>query len=269
MSLLSIEIEAFADALLKLPDAALSQDWSGVPGEDNWQEYSDNLSDIVYLVYQKLRAFTITLQSDRAKHGPAVTTAQRIMAQHQLAFRDFYGVMVGVRDEELDKTPFKGEWSLRSNFAHIMLAECWSQGPKVRHALELRRTGREQAPMPARTAVAENGVTIDYVSLCELLASFEVYHDDLIYALADITDEELNTPSIYWEDEPVDLRFRLYRFAWHLRGHTLQADKIRVGIGHRMTDTQRLTRLLYSALGDAEGTLIGACLLYTSPSPRD
>jgi len=258
MSLLSIEIKAFADALLSLPDTALGRDWLGVPGEDNWQEYSDNLSDIVYFVYQKLRAFAVNVRSDRAKHGPVMTTAQRILAQHQLAYRDFHGIMAGVQDAELDLTPFEREWSLRSNLAHIMLAECWSQGPKVRHAIELRRIGREPAPMPPRDALAESGVPIDHGSLSELLASFDSCHDDLINALADITDEELDTLSIYWEDKPVDLRFRLYRFAWHLRGHTLQADKIRVGIGHQMTDTQRLTRLLYSGLGDAEGALVGA-----------
>ncbi len=99
---------------------------------------------------------------------------------------------------------------------------------------------------------------VDYGSRSELLARFDSYHDELVHTLADITDEELDTLSIYWEDEPVDIRFRLYRFAWHLRGHTLQAEKIRTGLGHRMTDADRLIRLLYSALGDAEGALIGA-----------
>lgn len=258
MSLLSGEVKVFADALLRLLDSALAQEWSGAPGEDGWQEYSDNLSDIVYLVYQKLRAFTVTVHSDRAEHGPAMTMAQRILAQHQLAYRDFHGVMAGVRDDELDLTPLEREWSLRSNLAHIMVAECWSQGPQILHALELRRSGKESAPMPPRDPGAEAHVPVDYGPLSELLAGFDSCHDRLIGALADISDEELNTPSFYWEDEPVDLRFRLYRFAWHLRGHTLQADKIRVALGHQMTDTQRLTRLLYSALGDAEGALVGA-----------
>ncbi len=258
MSVLSTEVKRFTDTLLGLPDSVLRQDWLGVPGEDDWREYTDNLSDVAYLIYQKLRAFTVTVHSDRAEHGPPITTAQRIIAQHQLAYRDFCGVMAGVRDEDLDETPFEGEWSLRSNLAHIMLAECWSQGPQIRHAIELRRTGREPAPIPARDALAESSVPADLGSLSELLASFDSRHDDLISTSADITDDELNTLSIYWEYEPVSIGFRLYRFAWHLRGHSLQADKIRVGIGHRMTDTQRLTRLLYSALGDGEGALVGA-----------
>jgi len=112
--------------------------------------------------------------------------------------------------------------------------------------------------MPVRDSNAESGVPVDYGSRSELLARFDSYHDELVHTLADITDQELDTLSIYWEDEPVDIRFRLYRFAWHLRGHTLQAEKIRTGLGHRMTDADRLIRLLYSALGDAEGALIGA-----------
>ena len=38
----------------------------------------------------------------------------------------------------------------------------------------------------------------------------------------------------------------------------MQADKIRIGIGHQLRDMDRHARLLYSALGDAEGALIGA-----------
>ena len=112
--------------------------------------------------------------------------------------------------------------------------------------------------MPIRDACSESVVPADYGSAAELLCRFDSCHDQLIESLAEVSDEELCTPSIYWEDEPVDLRFRMYRFAWHLRSHIMQADKIRIGIGHHTTDTDRLARLLYSALGEAEGTLIGA-----------
>src|SRR5258707_14233690 len=233
MSLLAAEVRALADALLGLPDVTLAQDWPRAPADDGWRDYSDTLSDIVYLIYQKLRAFTVTVQSDRAAHGPAMSSAQHILGQHQLAYREFHGVMAGVGDEELDLTPFETKWSLRSNLAHIVFAECWSQGPQVLHALERRRAGREPTPISPRDSLTESGAPVDYGSLAELLADFDSRHDNLIRGLADITEEELDTPSIYWEDEPVSVGFRLYRFAWHLRSHTLQADKIRIGLGHR------------------------------------
>jgi hypothetical protein len=112
--------------------------------------------------------------------------------------------------------------------------------------------------MPARVAHAESDVPIEFSRLSELLATFDRFHDDLVREFADITEEELGALSPYWEGQPVPLRFRLYRFGWHLRGHTLQVDQILVGIGHQLTDCERLSRLLYSALGDAEGSLVGA-----------
>jgi hypothetical protein len=257
MSLLAVEVAKFASSLRSLPDSALRQDWSGSPGEPGWQDYADNLSDISFSIYQKLRAFTVAVSAQRATEGPRMTETQRILAQHQLAYRDFHGVLAGGRDEELDLTPFEGKWSLRSNIAHLTLAECWSQGPQVRHAVHLYRRGLEPASM-ARASVADDEIPPDYGSLSELLVRFDSCHDKLIHEFAEISDEELDAPSVYWEDEPVSIRFRLYRFAWHIRSHTMQADRIRIALGHRLTDMDRFGRLLYSALGDAEGALIGA-----------
>src|ERR1700730_10879879 len=150
MSLFSAEVRKFTDAILMLPDAALRQDWEGAPADHDWQGYSDNLSDIAFFIYQALREFAVAVQSNRARRGPEVTEAQRILAQHQVAYREFHGVLAGVRDEELDLTPFEKRLSMRANLHQLMLAECWSQGPQVRHALDRRRTGKGPAPMPDR-----------------------------------------------------------------------------------------------------------------------
>jgi hypothetical protein len=259
MSHLSREVDALSSALIELRDKALRREWQGRPGEDGWQDYADDLSDVVFLVYQKLRAFTVELHSDRAVHGPPVTQAQRILAQHQLAYRDFHGAMAGVSDSELDLTPIEYKWSLRNNLYHVLLAECWSQGPQVQYALSRHRAGEGPAPMPRRDAMADSTIPPDYGSLQELLRRFDRGHNALMESVAGITDQELEAMSVYWEDEPVNVRFRLYRFAWHLRGHIMQADKLRFALGHRISDADRLVRLMYSALGDAEGALIGAC----------
>ncbi len=54
------------------------------------------------------------------------------------------------------------------------------------------------------------------------------------------------------------LRFRLHRFESHLRQHTIQIDKTLAAIGRAPTEVQRLNRLIYTALADAESQLIGA-----------
>src|SRR5437867_4299461 len=123
---LSEEVKRFTTVLLSLPDSALREQWLGKPGEDGWKDYADNLSDIAFFVLQKLRALTVAIETSRANSGPAVTVAQLILAQHQVAYRDFCGVMAGVQDEELDITPFEKKWSLRHNLAHLIVAECCS-----------------------------------------------------------------------------------------------------------------------------------------------
>jgi len=255
---LSDAVKEFTGALLRLPDSALRQPWPGKLGDDGWKEYSDTLNDIAFLALQKLRALTVDIESSRETQGPRITVAHRILAQHQAAYRDFCGMMAGVRDEELDITPFAKRWSLRHNLAHILVAECWSQGPQILHALEQRRAGKGVVPRPVPEVLDEDGTPPDFGSVSELLARLEFFHDRLIRRLMDIRDDELETHSIYWEDESVDVRFRMYRFAWHLRSHTIQTDKIRLGLGHQLTDMDRLTRLIYTALGEAEGALIGA-----------
>lgn len=258
MSLLSAEIRTLANSLLSLSDNALRQQWPASPGRDGWESYSDNLSDIMFLLYQRLCDFTVMVQCRRVANGPKITEAQRILAQHQGAYRDFHGAMAGVRDEELDLTPFEKKWSLRSNLAHLMLAECWSQGPQVLHAVQQHRAGREVSPMLPRNSGDERGAPVDYGSVADLLTRFDRYHNGLVDSLLGITDDELNASSVYWEGGPVAVRFRLYRFAWHIRSHIMQTEKIRVEIGHRPTDIDRFVRLLYSALGHAEGALVGA-----------
>jgi len=257
MSLLSPEVSALAYGLLKLPDSALREEWHGTRGDRRWRDYSDNLSDVTFSIYQQLRSFSVTVQAKRAKQGPAATQAQLLLAQLQVAYRDFHGVLAGVKDGELDLTPFVKKWSLRMNIVHLLTAECFSQGPKARQAIDQKRSGYDSSS--ATRATHLNGeMPADHGSLIDLLGRFDMCHDDLIRSLEDIADEELDAPSAYWEDEPVDVRFRIERFAWHLRSHAMQVDRIRAAIGYRITDMDRLTRLLYNALGEAEGSIIGA-----------
>jgi hypothetical protein len=63
---------------------------------------------------------------------------------------------------------------------------------------------------------------------------------------------------MYWEGTELSLRFRLHRFDSHLRQHTVQVDKTLVQIGRPPTEAQRLLRLIYAALAEAEGATIGA-----------
>jgi hypothetical protein len=84
------------------------------------------------------------------------------------------------------------------------------------------------------------------------------FHERIVREFAGISEEELALPSIYWEDYELSLRFRLHRFDSHLRQHTVQIDKTRESIGRTPNEAQRLLRLIYAALAQAEGATIGA-----------
>jgi len=87
---------------------------------------------------------------------------------------------------------------------------------------------------------------------------YDTFHERVLLELADIRDEELEAPSMYWEGYELSLRFRLGRFDSHLRQHTVQVDKTLVAIGFAPNEARRLLRLIYAALAEAEGATIGA-----------
>ena len=68
--------------------------------------------------------------------------------------------------------------------------------------------------------------------LAGIVAFHEMIHGRILAELADISEEELELPSVYWESGPLSVRFRLHRFESHMRQHTVQIDKTLVALGH-------------------------------------
>lgn len=111
---------AFARQVAVLPDEALTDTWPipSAPG-DFWHGYDDNVREVILNVYLELRRLAAEIEASRS---PA-TTAQRALAQHQIAYRDLTGSLAGVRDDEIDTPPADDEWPLRTVLLHIALAE--------------------------------------------------------------------------------------------------------------------------------------------------
>ena len=55
--------------------------------------------------------------------GAAQGEAQRILARLQAATGELEGMLVGLSDEDLDREPAEGEWSVRQVIDHILEAE--------------------------------------------------------------------------------------------------------------------------------------------------
>ena len=94
--------------------------------------------------------------------------------------------------------------------------------------------------------------------LADMQSYYEAFHKGVLREFADISEDELVAPSMYWEGYEMSLRFRLHRFDSHLRQHVVQIDKTLGSIGQSPKEAKRLLRLIYTALAEVEGATIGA-----------
>ena len=244
-------VETFAATTAALPDEALEREWQ-------WRAHDEEGVRFAFFVtYQELRELAVLVATERAARGPAQTLAQRILAQHHAAYRDLHGVLAGAGDALLDREPAPGEWPLRTVLEHVVGTE-HGFFAVVSHALERHRRGEplERTPRDAiftyHPEIAFDG------TLAQILARYDELHAKILRQFADLDEGDLAANSLWWEGYPVELGFRLHRFDAHLRQHTIQVEKTLAGIGHRLTESRRLLRLLYGALGEVEGASIGA-----------
>ena len=134
-------VERFASATCGWSDATLEETWK-------WQTREAGVRGTYFQVYEELCKLATTTATARTEGGPATTTAQRVLTQHQMAYRELLAALLGVGDELLDKPfgsaqdkpPAEGEWPLRKVLEHTMTAEA-AFFAVTRHALEGRRRG--------------------------------------------------------------------------------------------------------------------------------
>lgn len=251
-------VEQFAHVTSGVPDADLDRAWA-------WGAYdSEGVRFAFFRCYEELRELAAKIAAERAIHGPDMSTAQRILAQFHLAYRDLWAALLGIEDDQASRAPGEGEWSLRRVAAHIAAADAGFYGV-VKYALERHRSGAGQpAEIPDQAwdgLLGQDEASI-YAILEGPLAGIQAYHETLharvLEEFAGISQQELALPSMYWEGHELSLQFRLHRFDSHLRQHTVQVDKTLDGIGRPPSEAKRLLRLIYAALAEAEGATIGA-----------
>ena len=251
-------VEAFAQVTQGASAGDLERPWV-------WGAYDEEgVRFAFFRTYEELRELAVRLLTARVAAGSPPTAGQRILALYHLAQRDLQAALLGVSPALATQPPAPGEWSVQQAVAHMTQATIGFYAV-VRHTLNSRRAGTEQPPeMTDETWEAAVGAS-DAALLAqmgaeftELLAFATQWHDRVLTEFADVTEEELAWPSRYWEGYDLPLRFRLHRFDAHLRQHTIQVDKTLAALGHAPTEARRLLRLIYAALAEVEGALIGA-----------
>ena len=250
-------VERFAQVTQGVPDPDLDREWA-------WGAYdSEGVRFAFFRTYEELRQLAAKVAAERSADGPLTSTAQRILAQYHAAYRDLQAVLLGVEAGEAERAPAEEEWPLRTIVAHIVGAEVGFY-VVVKYALDRHRSGNGRAaeiPDEAWDAlIGEDAASIEATlegSLAGTQSYHETHHERVLREFADVSEEELTVPSMYWEGYEMSLCFRLHRFDSHLRQHTVQIEKTLAAIGGSPNEARRLLRLIYAALAQVEGATIG------------
>jgi hypothetical protein len=251
-------VEHFARVIAPLTEPVLETEIDTPPDyPEKWLSYGEFPRSIAYSLYQELRELAVDISVSRATK-PA-TTAQRILGQHQAAYRDLTGALVSISDAELDVAPAPDEWPLRTILEHMLRAE-FGFSLVIQSALDQRGTNDlKPAQFGAEEAMERSQGMIRFTGgINDIRASFTEVHGHVLRSFVDLDDDDLGLPTLWWEGRVTPLRFRLQRFDAHLREHTIQIDKTILGIGHTITEGERLARLIHRALGECEAAVLGA-----------
>lgn len=262
MSTLSLAVQALIDPFAPLPDSMMDREWA-------FKDYDgDGLRFALLQTGLELRELAVQSRQARAAAGNPPTGAQHILAQHQVAYRDVYGAWCGLSEADFDRAPAENEWAVRRTMRHIMRTALFFL-TVTRYAVERHRTGDgrpenlsdDQWSALVEPVAVQFGVGPSQDSggtFSEVKAHFDALQNEITSSLAMIQDAELEWPSWWWESYPQPIRFRLLRFEAHLRQHTIQIEKIRSALDYTPSESHRLIRQVYNALGEAEGAQIGS-----------
>jgi hypothetical protein len=250
-------VDLWAHTTQGITDAALNTTWE-------WRAYDEGVRFAFFRVMEELRTLAANLNAERARSGPPITAAQHAMAQYNAAWHDLDAVLIGVSDDALDQSPENGEWPIYMVLSHAF-AVPRNFFAQTAYALRLHREGTPiEAPMPDEEVVEFLGHTWEQYEImmdgtrAGILANYAAMHDRIIRFFADVTDEELSAPTLWWEGYEIPLQFRLHRFESHMRQHTVQIEKILAALSLAPSEGKRLNRHIYAALADCEGVRIGA-----------
>jgi len=261
-------IESFVTITSKLSDEELETPWK-------WRTFDANVRFAFFQTYEDLRTLAATLISQRTSGSKMVTTAQRSLAQYHYAYRDLQAILLNADEGLLDTPPAKEEWPLRVILGHIMAAEreffarIWFAVQQYRgNSVDNEDTEQEETREMTGEEVEEFvgsyddfERTMNRLSLAGILALYDSLHKRVLREITDIRGLELEASSLWWEGIPLPVEYRLHRLDSHLRQHTIQVEKTIEALTEPPSEAQRLLRLIYTALAEVEGVIIGDWLL--------
>jgi hypothetical protein len=241
-----------------LDEAALERDYA-------WRYHDEGLRFALLGTYHELRDLAALTAHTRATAGSPITLAQRVLAQYHLAYRELQALLLGIGEEDAARAPAEQEWPLHTIVEHMIDTELGFFAV-TSYGLNHCRGGAGGTPA---LLTREDGAAIlgtDEAAyeaamrgpFAGMLAYYDAFHTRVLSEFGSLSDDELQAPTLWWEQCAIEVRFRLHRFDAHLRQHTIQVEKTLDQIGHSPSEALRLLRLVYCALAEAEGAALGA-----------
>ena len=255
-------VEKFALVICNLSDDDLEREW-------NWRAYSEGVRFACFHTYEELRTLAAAMIAERIIKSAPVTTAHYALSQYHAAFRDLQVLLIGLADDVLDQVPARNQWTLRIILGHIVAAER-EFFARIWYAVQQHRKsgqGDQETLKPVEMSAEEVEEfvgsyedferTMNRLSLVGIMAYYDSLHKRVLRELTDIKAFELEAESLWWEETPFTVEFRLHRLDSHLRQHTIQIEKTLDTLGHPPSEARRLLRLIYAALADVDSMIVG------------
>ena len=246
---------ALADAsadYLSIPDSALLKTWlfRGIDTEDGVR-YG------IYRGAETIEAASAELEAALAG-APARSPATIRSAPATIARWALQGRIAALDDDVLDRVPREGEWTVRQTLAHTIAGQR-SYGWFSRWWLSQPVGAGRPSRVPDEVeAESERELPSDEAegqgSLADLSARLDAVLDEWALRFATL-DEVALTATARWAGVPVDIDFRLGRWASHIAEHTVQLDKTLAWLGYQPSEAARIVLDLSTAWGRLEAQI--------------
>jgi len=245
-------VRAAATGYLSIPDAALMKVWlfRGVDPEDGVRYGIYRGAETIEAADAELEA---ALAGAPARAPGAIRSAPATIARWAL-----HGRLAALDEAMLDRVPRDGEWTLRETLAHTVggqrgygvFTRWWLQQPLGADRPARIPDDADAAldrELPPEPTEAEG-------SVADIRARLDDVLDEWALRVAEL-DEAALAASATWSGVPVDVDFRIGRWASHLREHTLQIDKTLDWLGYEPSEPVRIVRDQYAAWGRLEARI--------------
>ena len=242
-------VESAVQDTLAIPESALTKVWlfRGVDTEDGVRYGLYRAAETIEAASSELEA---ALAGAPARPAATLRSAPATISRWKL-----HGRLASLDDDILDRVPKPGEWTVRQTLAHTIEGQR-SYGAFSRWWLsQPLGEGRPATVSDDAAATVDAGMpkpeTEGDGTVAEIRARLDACLDEWALRFATLGPDAL-AASARWAGVPVDIDFRLGRWASHIDEHTIQLDKTLDWLGYQPSEPARIVRTMLEAWGRLE-----------------